>query len=380
LAEPPEDDPVHPTRDNTVRGQTAARQSSPNNLPRGQRDIETGEPKQRPRGRQPTVKPAGPPPRTAHPTPTANAPALPTADATDGTDQAQTESSHEEKSSAGKELDAGKPAMPVQLQKIGNADPNRSLDADEEKLKAECESDIAENLHGFFVVGFCLSLIRDKKLYRNMYKQFEAYCRDRWDFSKAHVNRFILDYNCVKNLESAVGVKVAIPTKESHARCIANLAPDQQVLIAQKVFEKIGGKRATAKDFQAAREEIFPSPPKTKTKSSKPSVDGILDEGQAPAATAVPILFGSNLVPFAEWAKRLSDISNICDHSVRKQDCLRLIDRLKRELQDWADKQGKLMNASAGAKATPTSESAPDGKPELPSSPTPPSTYRGGQP
>ena len=48
----------------------------------------------------------------------------------------------------------------------------------------ELETIIETGLKTFVDVGNALAEIRDRKLYRDGYKTFEDYCRDRWEFSK----------------------------------------------------------------------------------------------------------------------------------------------------------------------------------------------------
>ncbi|SRR6266516_2104440 len=55
----------------------------------------------------------------------------------------------------------------------------------------DCEAVIARGQKTFVEVGQALLAIRDGRLYKKEYKTFEQYCRDRWKWSKTHVNRLI---------------------------------------------------------------------------------------------------------------------------------------------------------------------------------------------
>ena len=56
---------------------------------------------------------------------------------------------------------------------------------------AECENVIERGLATFVEVGQALMEIRNRRLYREQYETFEDYCRERWGWSKTHVNRQI---------------------------------------------------------------------------------------------------------------------------------------------------------------------------------------------
>ncbi|WP_214107692.1 DUF4326 domain-containing protein [Acrocarpospora catenulata] len=68
--------------------------------------------------------------------------------------------------------------------------PN-DLTAEEKTALAEAESAIERGLTTFVDVGHALSRIRSERLYRGTHARFEDYCRDRWGFTKNHVNRQI---------------------------------------------------------------------------------------------------------------------------------------------------------------------------------------------
>lgn len=48
----------------------------------------------------------------------------------------------------------------------------------------ECEQIIERGLHTFMEVGSALLRIRDDRLYRNEYRDFETYCQNRWSMSR----------------------------------------------------------------------------------------------------------------------------------------------------------------------------------------------------
>lgn len=49
--------------------------------------------------------------------------------------------------------------------------------------------EILRNLGAFYVVGMSLMEIRDRELYREDFKSFEAYCKKVFDLGKSHSYR-----------------------------------------------------------------------------------------------------------------------------------------------------------------------------------------------
>ncbi|GAA0376741.1 hypothetical protein Acor_31300 [Acrocarpospora corrugata] len=84
----------------------------------------------------------------------------------------------------------------LKLRADGPAQPPVQAEPDdlsgEEKLAlAEAETAIERGLTTFVDVGHALSRIRAGRLHRATHVRFEDYCRERWGFTKNHVNRQI---------------------------------------------------------------------------------------------------------------------------------------------------------------------------------------------
>lgn len=122
---------------------------------------------------------------------------------------------------------------------------------------AQYEKIIEQGVDVFFRVGVALAAIRDEKLYRINHKTFEAYCRERWGFERAHAYRLIESSKVLENL-SPIGDKIQLPKNESHLREIAKVPPERQAEIVTKVAEKASeeGRKPTAKDYKAAADEV----------------------------------------------------------------------------------------------------------------------------
>jgi hypothetical protein len=93
----------------------------------------------------------------------------------------------------------------------------------------EQETRIEQGFRAFFAeVGDALQIIRDKRLYRAGYKNFEDYCRARWGVSDNYAHKLISAAETIGNLKSA---NVAtLPATESQARELTRLKdPEDQV-------------------------------------------------------------------------------------------------------------------------------------------------------
>ncbi|WP_052055915.1 hypothetical protein [Myxosarcina sp. GI1] len=123
-----------------------------------------------------------------------------------------------------------------------------------DNLLTESERQERNNLEitvqqAFFVAGQALKLLRDKRLYRETHATFEAYVRDRFDYTRRAVDYLILAAEVVENLkrEQIVLKTNVLPTKESQCRPLAKLSPEQQREVWLTAVEKTGGKVPSAR-------------------------------------------------------------------------------------------------------------------------------------
>ena len=84
------------------------------------------------------------------------------------------------------------------------------------------EGIIERNLHSFFEVGRALMEIRAKNYYRDVlgFETFEAYCKAKWDFNRAHAYRLIDSAKVIDVLSPIGDTK---PMTESQARPLVKL-------------------------------------------------------------------------------------------------------------------------------------------------------------
>jgi hypothetical protein len=135
------------------------------------------------------------------------------------------------------------------------AGSDTELSEDEVDELQRCETIIERGLKTFFEVGAALLRVRDLKLYRVEYPTFEAYCQERWDFSKTYANNLIAATSVRNNLTTIV-VK-QLPANEAQARPLARLEPEQQREAWQRAVQRAGGDRITARLVDQAVREIL---------------------------------------------------------------------------------------------------------------------------
>lgn len=125
------------------------------------------------------------------------------------------------------------------------------LRPNEERL-VELEHVIERGLNTYIEVGTAIQEIRDNKLYKEDYKTFEEYCRDRWGWTKRYVNYQIE----AANTAEALGTIVPKPTTESQARELTPLVQSDAEK-AKEVWRSLigGGQVVTAKRVKEAVKE-----------------------------------------------------------------------------------------------------------------------------
>jgi hypothetical protein len=88
----------------------------------------------------------------------------------------------------------------------------------------QCELIIEVGLRTFVDVGNALLTIRDKRLYRDEFGTFEAYCQERWGFTRMRASQMIAAAEVVGNVNNCL----QLPERESHVRPLTSLEPEQQ--------------------------------------------------------------------------------------------------------------------------------------------------------
>lgn len=106
------------------------------------------------------------------------------------------------------------------------------------------EGVIQKNIGAFYEVGRALMEIRDKNYYSAVlgYDTFEAYCKERWDFTRDYAYKLISSSSVVDNVDNCIQK----PATESQTRPLAKLEPAQQREAWQKAVETAPEGKVTA--------------------------------------------------------------------------------------------------------------------------------------
>jgi len=136
----------------------------------------------------------------------------------------------------------------------------------------QLESVIKQNIGAFYEVGRALMEIRDKGLYRDVlgFDTFEAYCKSRWDFNRAHAYRLMDSVKVINNVSESETKK---PVNLEQTRTLAKLEPDQQRQAWQKAVETAPDGKVTAAHVSKVVKEITGEQPKPYIlKQSQPTI------------------------------------------------------------------------------------------------------------
>ena len=142
----------------------------------------------------------------------------------------------------------------------GQKEPDKSMSAltpYEKQLLEACEEEMDARVAGFDAVAKALYLIKTKKLYREDYRSFEAYCTKVHGFSRAHANRLLDAKTVVDNLNAHQIGDVFIPINEGQARGFSSFTPEEKVLIKEKLAA-IAKRKVTAKVIKKIKAEVLP--------------------------------------------------------------------------------------------------------------------------
>jgi hypothetical protein len=167
------------------------------------------------------------------------------------------------------------------------AEPSKRLSDLERRTLAGHERTI-RSLHGHLLkAGAALKTIRDDRLFRETYRTFAAYCKDRWGFTASRSRQLI---DAAETVTTVTLSGLPAPVTERQIRELVPLRHDPKAALA--VWEEATtrhGARPTAKHVQEAIQRVRPdsAPPTTKPAgrpdSNDQPVKGAPQEGEEKA-------------------------------------------------------------------------------------------------
>ena len=125
------------------------------------------------------------------------------------------------------------------------------LSTSEERSLADLETIIERGLATFVAVGTALLDIRRDRLYRETHETFEAYCRERWGFSRIQAHRLIAASEVITALP--IGNTI-LPQNEAQARELARIPASERAEVWQAVSAE-HGTSVTAADIRRFAQE-----------------------------------------------------------------------------------------------------------------------------
>jgi hypothetical protein len=135
----------------------------------------------------------------------------------------------------------------------GNFDNEATLSPQEEQLRSELEAQVEQ---AFYTAGSALRQLRDRRLYRASHRNFEDYCRDRFNFQRRHSYQLIDAASVVDNL-CAISAQI-LPTSEWQVRPLVGLAPEKQSNVWQTAVEANEGKVPSGRLVKQIARELYP--------------------------------------------------------------------------------------------------------------------------
>lgn len=116
---------------------------------------------------------------------------------------------------------------------------------------AQCEEIIGRGLQSFVDVGLALVKIRDQRLYRQEYPDFNWYCRERWSISRIHAHRCIDAAKVHEMLP--IGNK---PANEAQARAMTRIRTEEGDL-DQKAISRVWRKVVDSAPVDSAGQKVI---------------------------------------------------------------------------------------------------------------------------
>lgn len=121
------------------------------------------------------------------------------------------------------------------------SDNPRILIAEEQQYFALCEAAIETLRAAFWAAGKALQIIRDAKLYRVDYANFEAYCEERWGIGRDYADRLIRAWPLAERLHQNEWKR----TNEAQIRELVPLGDKYGIDAAVLVYETVAGHEDT---------------------------------------------------------------------------------------------------------------------------------------
>ncbi len=131
------------------------------------------------------------------------------------------------------------------------------LSREERQTLERCEEGIASS---FVALGDAIRTIRDRRLYREDFDTFEAYCQERWGWTRQHAYQLMAGAEVAANLASTFVDELPMPTSEGQVRLLTKFEPTEQAGLWREAVSRSGGRPPTMAMVREVIEETKPQP------------------------------------------------------------------------------------------------------------------------
>jgi hypothetical protein len=203
----------------------------------------------------------------------------------------------------------------------------------EDARLSELEKVIAKGKKAFVEVGLALAEIRDLRLYKREYSNFNEYCQQKWGWTKQHAYRLID--------AAPIGKSHHVVTDEATARVLAGVDPSVRAGLIESVVE--AGKPVTAAEL---KRHLPPVPVRNGTNGSNatevpPGGTPSSTAGKMPAATPPPP--PSKMVDGTGWPIP-TQLIPLWQRTPEVQELLTILSRVKGALRAAQENKDKLFS------------------------------------
>ncbi len=137
------------------------------------------------------------------------------------------------------------------------------LSREERNTLESCEERISSS---FVALGEAIRTIRDRRLYREDFDTFEAYCQDRWGWTRQHAYQLMAGAEVAAHLASTFVDELPLPTSEGQVRLLTRFEPQEQAGLWREAVVRSAGRPPTmamVREVIQEREPLVPEPAKT---------------------------------------------------------------------------------------------------------------------
>ena len=136
------------------------------------------------------------------------------------------------------------------------------LTEDEQLLRLQLERKVER---AFYEAGCGLRELKQKRLYRSTHKNFEEYCRERFNYSRDMAYLKISAATVYENIQQflpTIGRQIQMPTNERQLRDLvkANFEPELQAAVWVKSVEEAGNKVPSGRIVKGIVERLMELP------------------------------------------------------------------------------------------------------------------------